>query len=186
MQNNSSRNSHSKFEFHPTFASDIYVTRHFLQNSSLFNELHPQTRNFDFNHCRVNIHRPREGIKDWSTRGSRSTRDKRERSPRDDRMWSSQSPGRPQRTVKRDVWLDFSFVANDWRPSVRMSLMKKAIGGSIHRIREFELEKVTRLTNRIFLVIRPTPFSLPPSSFLRLRVRFDRALLMPSLSALSG
>lgn len=90
-------------------------------------------------------------------------------SSRNDRMRGSWSLGRSLRTVKREFWLQFGPVANDRRPSVRMSLMKKAIGGSIHRIREFELEKVTRLENRIFLVI---PSFFPPYSFAALFHRF--------------
>lgn len=91
-------------------------------------------------------------------------------SSRNDRMRGSWSLRRSLGTVKREFWHRFEPVASDRRPSVRMSLMKKAIGGSIHRIREFELEKVTRLENRIFLLIRPTLFFSPPYSFV---ARFD-------------
>lgn len=100
------------------------------------------------------LNRQREGVENKSE----------DPSSRDDRMRDSWSLRRSLRTVKREFWLQFEPVASDRRPSVRMSLMKKAIGGSIHRIREFELEKVTRLENRIFLVIRPTLFF--PSLFL--------------------
>lgn len=81
------------------------------------------------------LNRQREGVENKSE----------DPSSRDDRMRDSWSLRRSLRTVKREFWLQFEPVASDRRPSVRMSLMKKAIGGSIHRIREFELEKVTRL-----------------------------------------
>lgn len=99
-------------------------------------------------------------------------------------MRGSWSLRRSLRTVKREFWPRFELVASDRRQSVKMSLMKKAIGGSIHRIREFELEKVTRLENRIFLDDTTNPLFFPSLPIPSLLVSIvPRSLLMALLMA---